>query len=157
MAELPIFAPPAATTAVSRDGITLADESAMSKWRSWNDPGVALGRSRRDPRRLVFAVAPGEWMVIGDRLDDGDADLTHVRAQIRVTGTAAGHLLSHVCALDLGDLMTPNGSAARTLLAGVATELVRDDVDELPSYLLLMSRSFAHSVWERLVELTESI
>jgi heterotetrameric sarcosine oxidase gamma subunit len=59
-------------------------------------------------------------------------------------------VLERVCAIDLSDSMTPNGAAARTLVAGVATELIRDDVAAEPSYLLLMSRSFARAVWERL-------
>lgn len=100
---------------------------------------------------MAFGVSPGEWIVIGGRPDGNDVvDLTHVRGAFRLTGTGARSVLEHVCALDLSDAMTPDGAAARTLVAGVATELVRDDAAGEPSYLLLMSRSFARSVWERL-------
>lgn len=130
----------------------LSDETATPRWRGW-DPhhSVPLGRARRDEGSLVFSISPGEWIAIGDRPGDGDFDLTHVRAMLRLTGPGAGRVLGHVCAIDLGDDMTPNGGAARTLVAGVAAELVRDDVAHEPSYLVLISRSFATHVWERLV------
>ena len=130
----------------------LRDESHLEKWRVWEDASeVELGSARHRGEKLVLAVSPGEWMVIGDRpqLDDA-VDLTHVRAGLRLTGTGARSVLERVCALDLSDSMTPDGAAARTLVAGVATEIVRDDRAGEPSYLLLMSRSFARSVWERL-------
>jgi heterotetrameric sarcosine oxidase gamma subunit len=133
--------------------VVLTDESAQYKWRTWVDPGgVALGRCRHVSDDLVLAVAPNEWIVIGHEPAGDVVDLTHARAMIRVTGLSARYLLTHVCALDLGDLMTPDGSAARTLVAGVPTELVRDDAEGDPAYLLLMSRSFARSVWDRLVD-----
>lgn len=130
----------------------MSDESRLGKWRVWENPhGVTLGTAHRDSGSLVFAVSPGEWIVIGDRPDlDEVVDMTHVRAALRLTGAGARSLLEHVCALDLSDSMTPDGAAARTLVAGVATEIIRDDVAGEPSYLLLMSRSFARSVWDRL-------
>lgn len=100
---------------------------------------------------MALAVSPDEWIVIGDRPQVDDVvDMTHVRAALRLTGGGARAALEYVCALDLSDAMTPNGAAARTLVAGVATEVIRDDVGGDPSYLMLMSRSFAQSVWERL-------
>ena len=130
----------------------LRDESHLEKWRVWEDAfGVAVGTARRQGGSLVVAVSPGEWIVIGDRPPVDDVvDLTHARAAMRLTGGGARWVLEHVCALDLGDSMTPDGAAARTLVAGVAAEIIRDDVAGEPSYLLLMSRSFARSVWERL-------
>lgn len=138
--------------------VALTDESGVGKWRTWTDPGgVPIGRSRRAGDSLVMAVAPSEWIVVGPHPGGDVADLTHVRASIRVSGAGARELLSYVCALDLGDRMTPTGSAARTLVAGVATELVRDDQDDDISYLLMMSRSFARSVWDRLCEVASQL
>ena len=158
MADSPVFALAAPAAEATVRSVTLIDESAIAKWRSWDAGlGVALGRAERSEDRIVFAVAPDEWMVLGEQADDEAVDITHVRAMFRVSGSDARFLLSHVCALDLSDEMTPDGSAARTLVAGVATELVRDDVDGAASYLLLMSRSFAHSVWERLVDVSQHV
>ena len=151
------FASPVDEPAADLGVAMLTDFSHLEKWRTWHDPyGVELGTAGHQPPGLVLSVAPGEWIVIGTRPAGGDVvDLTHVRAAFRLTGPGAPDLLATVCALDLGDEMTPNGSAARTLVVAVATEIVRDDVDGEPSYLLLMSRSFARSVWERLVSVSD--
>ena len=137
-----------------RDAI-LRDESAVAKWRSWGDRrAVPLGHADRVGEALVFSVSPGESLAVGGPPPPDAVDLTHVRAMFRITGAGARAILEHVCAIDLGHEMTPDGAAARTLVAGVATELVRDDAGGEPSYLLLMSRSFARSVWDRLVEVS---
>ncbi len=144
--------PIAGPAVVDLGSCRLHDESSLAKWRIWEDMyEVPLGRAQHHGDTLAFAVSPGEWIVVGERPTGDDiVDLTHVRAAFRLTGIGAGPVLEHVCALDLSDGMTPDGAAARTLVAGVATEIVRDDVAGEPSYLLLMSRSFARSVWERL-------
>lgn len=133
----------------------LSDETHSAKWQVWSDEwSVPLGKSKRQDDRLVFSISPGEWIVIGGGAPAEAADLTHVRAMFRLGGAGAREVLEAVCALDLSNQMTPNGAAARTLVAGVATELVRDDVADEPSYLLLMSRSFAGAVWDRLLAVT---
>lgn len=152
MAE-PRFVSPIPAAVEELGAVRIIDLSARPKWRTWDDPfGVELGCGGRFGDSLAFSVSPGEWIVLGDRPDVGQAvDITHLRAAMRLTGPGARALLARVCALDLSDAMTPDQAAARTLVAGVATELVRDDVEGEPSYLLLMSRSFARSVHERLV------
>lgn len=147
------FQSPIAASGIAEPGsCRLRDESYLEKWLIWKDLSEAeLGSARHRGESLVVAVSPGEWIVIGNRPQVDDAvDLTHVRAALRLTGAGARSALERVCALDLSDSMTPDGAAARTLIAGVATEIVRDDAAGEPSYLLLMSRSFARSVWERL-------
>lgn len=136
----------------SLDIARLTDESAAPKWRVWEDLwSVPLGRSMRVEDGLVFSISPGEWIVIGGPPPAGAVDLTHVRAMFRLSGPNARNVLEHVCAIDLTDPITPDRAAARTLIAGVATELVRDDIQGELSYLLLMSRSFARHIWDRLV------
>ena len=133
----------------------LSDETGTAKWQGWSDEwSLPLGTSKRQDDRLVFSISPGEWIIIGGSAPAGSADLTHVRAMFRLSGPGATEVLEAVCAIDLSDQMTPNGAAARTLVAGVATELVRDDVAGERSYLLLMSRSFARAVWDRLLAVT---
>jgi heterotetrameric sarcosine oxidase gamma subunit len=97
---------------------------------------------------LVWSVTPGEWTVLGNRPSDEVVDLTHVRSMFRLTGAEAAELLNRICTLDLSDGMFPNGAAARTLVAGVATEVVRDDIETTPSYLILPSRSFGTYLWD---------
>jgi heterotetrameric sarcosine oxidase gamma subunit len=68
-------------------------------------------------------------------------DLTHGRALVRLTGDQAPDLLATLCPADLHDDMTPDGSAFRSPVAGVATDVVRDDRDATLSYLLHCERS----------------
>lgn len=132
----PIAAGIASDTPTSLTGaLALSDESLTPKWRVFADDV--------DTDQASWSVSPGEWTVLGLRpADEEVVDLTHVRAMFRLTGPDASRLLSKICALDLGDDMFPNTSAARTLVAGVATELVKDDREGVPSYLILPSRSF---------------
>jgi heterotetrameric sarcosine oxidase gamma subunit len=147
------FRSPIAVSGVELPGVVVTDESALPKWRFWHDAfEVPMGHARRVDGRLVLSVSPGEWIAVGDAPEGVElVDLTHVRAAVRLTGPGAAARLATVCALDFDDRMFPAGAAGRTLVAGVATEIARDDQAGDPSYLLFMSRSFAQSVWERLV------
>lgn len=125
----------------------VTDLSLTPKWRSFSGYfDVAPGTSKGTGDTLVWSVSPDEWTALGERPDSGVVDLTHVRAMFRLTGDDSTDVMSRLCSLDLGEGMFPNGAAARTLFAGVATELVRDDTADAPSYLILPSRSFGEYV-----------
>ncbi|MFQ5522213.1 MAG: hypothetical protein ACE5F5_01360 [Acidimicrobiia bacterium] len=117
--------------------LTLTDLGHEPKWRTFSDPGG-----------FSWSVSPGEWTLLGDRPSGETVDLTSVRAMFRLTGDEASRLLNKICALDFADDAFPDGSAARTLVAGVATEIVRNDRDDTLSYLLLPSRSFGRYMEE---------
>jgi sarcosine oxidase gamma subunit len=132
--------------------LTLTDLSPTPKWRVFSgQDAVRPGTSSGSGDTLVWSVSPGEWTVLGPEPDDS-VDLTHVRAMFRLTGDAAVTLMNRVCALDFGNGMFPNGAAARTLFAGVATEIVRDDQGEVASYLLLPSRSYSTYVLDVILD-----
>jgi heterotetrameric sarcosine oxidase gamma subunit len=141
--------------------LRLADRTPLAKVLLRADPdgafadriGVATGTARRNfEDALTVSARPGEWLLLGrpgsaDTLaencpvpDDGEPvtvlDLTHGRALLRLTGARADAVLGKVCALDLSDRATPDGSAAGTSVARVATDIVRDDVAGIRSYLL---------------------
>lgn len=118
----------------------LTDIGDRPKWRTFTEPDSGM----------AWSVTPGEWTAIGDRPGGQVVDLTSVRAMFRLTGAGSADLLNKICGLDFGDNSFPNGSSARTLVAGVATELVRDDQDETLSYLILPSRSFGRYIAETL-------
>lgn len=121
--------------------LSLIDLASAPKWRVFTGyETVGPGTAQRSALSLVWSVTPGEWTVLGDPPDES-IDLTHVRAMFRLTGREAATVINRVCALDLTDDMFPSGAAARTLFAGVATEIVRDD-DGAPSYLILPSSSY---------------
>ena len=115
--------------------------------------GPAGRAVRRPDGTLACGVGPGEWIVLAppedrevvSRLADRAAELdehvtvidqTHGRALLRLTGDAAAEVLAGICAIDLHDTVTPDGTALRTLVAAVTTDLIRDDRDGVRSYLL---------------------
>jgi heterotetrameric sarcosine oxidase gamma subunit len=116
------------------------------------DPGGALaaaldvpnGRAARDgDGALVVRTAPDAWLLLAPaatatsvvrRIEAlGEAefasvfDVTHGHALVRLTGPAAASVLARVCAIDLADAATPDGTAFRSLVAGIAATVVRDD------------------------------
>lgn len=131
--------------------------------------GVGFGRARRDAHgALVAGTAPGEWLLLGpagsaaalaeraaaslrqpggnEPTPDGDelvtvVDFTHSRALVRLTGSRATAVLAKLCALDWSDDVTPHGAARRTSVAGLATDVIRDDEPDAASYLLACERS----------------
>jgi heterotetrameric sarcosine oxidase gamma subunit len=125
--------------------------------------GVRFGRAARGPSgTLVVGSGPGEWLLIGPpgqapTLAAGVAglaqdatwvDLTHGRALVRLTGASAARVLAKLCGIDLSDEMTPDGAALRTSVAAVATDLIRDDRDGTPSYLLHCERSVGQYLFD---------
>ncbi len=140
--------------------------------------GVPFGHSARrsaDLRTpgsevLVVGSGPAEWLVLAapgtqDRVMNqvnGAAaecaglvtyvDLTHGRALVRLTGARAADLLAKECGLDLATDVRPDGSAARTAVAKLATDIVRDDREEVPSFLLHCERSSGQYLFDSLLD-----
>jgi len=147
--------------------------------------GVPFGRAAReaDGPWLVVGSGPGEWLVLAPPgaaaaaavagwLDTVAADsapeefvsvvdLTHGRALVRVTGPDATELLARLCGADLHDDMAPDGAALRAPVAGVATDIIRDDIRVdgagVPSYLLHCERSSGQYLFGALVSAGESL
>ena len=151
--------------------------------------GVPFGRAGREgggaygPEGvwLVVGSGPGEWLVLAppdaaaavtdwlatvaaDAAGDefvSMTDLTHGRALVRVTGPDAADLLARLCGTDLEDDMAPDGAALRSGVAGVATDIIRDDamIDgaAVPSYLLHCERSSGQYLFGALVSAGESL
>jgi heterotetrameric sarcosine oxidase gamma subunit len=147
--------------------------------------GVPFGRACRespDPDAngetwLVVGSGPGEWLALApagaaahvaarlgkiaaDSAPDefvSVIDLTHGRALMRVTGSDAAELLARLCGADLHDDMTPDGAALRAPVAGVATDIVRDDRAGVPSYLVHCERSSGQYLFGALVSAGESL
>jgi len=124
---------------------------------------VPFGRAERHGDALVVGSGPGEWTVLGGRAQHaaesgpGDhlisvIDVTHGRALVRLTGGRAASLLAKVCAIDLSDRVTPDGTAFRSSVAKLITDVVRDDRDGTPSYLLHCERSSGQYLFDSLLD-----
>jgi heterotetrameric sarcosine oxidase gamma subunit len=142
--------------------------------------GVPFGRAGRDGPAgdwLAVGSGPGEWLVLAppgtaaqvagwlttlaaDAAPEEFAsvtDLTHGRALMRITGPDAADLLARLCGADLHDDMAPDGAALRAPVAGVATDIVRDDRAGVPSYLLHCERSSGQYLFGALADAGEPL
>lgn len=152
-------------TAAGPHAVEIADHSALAKLAVRAPAGgavqvalgTAFGRATRDgiDGALVVGSGPGEWHVLSrtnvrepvERLvaESGEfasvVDLTHGRALVRITGPGTAQLLAKLCAVDLDDTGVPDGAAFRSSVARVTTDVIRDDVRTVRSYLLHCERS----------------
>jgi sarcosine oxidase, subunit gamma len=122
--------------------------------------GTGFGRAARDASgTLVVGSGPGEWLLLGPpgraqaigpeavaARAEGEpvtwVDQTHGRALVRLSGPDSPGLLAKLCGIDLDDDITPDGSAFRTSVAALATDVIRDDLPGATrSYLLHCERS----------------
>ena len=167
------------STRRSGAALRLADASPLAKLAVRADADGAFARAvdvpfrqtRREDDVLVVGSAPGEWLLVGaagsvERLrewvqsrgaDDlvHTVDLTHGRALMRMTGRDAARALAKICAIDLDDTVTPEGTAFRTSVAKIATDVVRDDAGAAAgaaSYLLHCERSSGQYLFDCLLD-----
>lgn len=136
--------------------------------------GTSLGNACWDSPDgpLVIASGPDEWLLLApqgqaaalaeelERRLSGVGgllsvvDLTHGRALMRLTGEdAVRGVLSKVCAVNFSDHAVPNGSALRSSVASVVTDIIRDDTrDGRRSYLLHCERSAGQYLFDSLLD-----
>jgi heterotetrameric sarcosine oxidase gamma subunit len=130
------------------EGVWLVVGSGPGEWHVLAPPGAAAAVA--DWLATVAADAAGDEFV-------SMTDLTHGRALVRVTGPDAAGLLARLCGTDLEDDMAPDGAALRSAVAGVATDIIRDDRAAVPSYLLHCERSSGQYLFGALVSAGESL
>jgi heterotetrameric sarcosine oxidase gamma subunit len=149
----------------SKASLRLADRTPLSKVqiRAPDSGSVAeglnapSGRARRDETgTLIVGSAPGEWLLVGAPGGAAElvtvTDVTHGRALLRLTGAQGAAVLAKVCGIDFSERVTPTGTALRTLLGRLVTDLVRDDVAGDRSYLLHCERSTGHHLYATLLD-----
>jgi heterotetrameric sarcosine oxidase gamma subunit len=132
------------------DGGWLVVGSSPGEWLVLGPPGAAAAAAVAGWLGTVAAdSAPEEFVSV--------VDLTHGRALMRITGPDAAELMARLCGADLHDDMAPDGAALRAPVAGVATDIIRDDRAGVPSYLLHCERSSGQYLFGALVSAGESL
>jgi heterotetrameric sarcosine oxidase gamma subunit len=144
---------------------------APGRGRMAEEMEVPFGQAARDQAGiLVVGSGPGEWLLIAapgqaadlaGRLENlagrvpGEpvslVDLTHGRGLMRLTGPRAVDVLAAVCGIDLSEANTPDGVAFRSPVAALATDVIRDDVAGVRSYLLHCERSSGQYLFDALL------
>jgi heterotetrameric sarcosine oxidase gamma subunit len=111
----------------------------------------------------VIGSGPDEWLMLG-ACGAADAlaaqvlppanvvDLTHARALVRLTGADSARLLEKLCAIDLDDRSTPDGSAFRSSVAKLVTDVVREDDAGTRSYWLNCEWSSGQYLFDALLD-----
>ncbi|MGI8948028.1 MAG: sarcosine oxidase subunit gamma [Ornithinimicrobium sp.] len=159
----------------SSASLRLADHTPLAKVAVRAAPDGALAArlgvpfgcaARNGDGVLVVGSGPGEWLLLGapgtarhtaERICPGEEfatvlDLTHGRALLRLTGHAGDRLLAKVCAINFSDRATPDGTAFRSAVARLVTDVVRDDYEGTRSYLLHCERSSGQYLFDALLD-----
>lgn len=174
MADQPKFASSVTKIAKTkaRNAPSLDDESSLHKV-SVRAPigsaifGVAFTRAITRDGVLIAGIRPDEWLLLGQKSEveallataEFDAgvnciDITHGRVCLRLTGTKSSAVLAKLCSLDFHDMMFPNGATGSASVAKVNSDLIRDDLDNKPSYLISSDRSFGQYLYDSIVDAT---
>ena len=126
---------------------------------------VPFATSRTEAGVFIVGQRPDEWVLLGrenaveglvDSLDRSGhvsvIDGTYSRALFRLTGADAASVLEKLCSLDWNDHMTPDGAAASASVAKVTCDIVRNDLDEVRSYLISCDRSYGQYLFEVILD-----
>lgn len=148
--------------------LTITDQSATVKTLVRSDQpqfGLAFGASGSQGDALVAATRPDEWLILGSAEQVAAAEtaidrggftnvipFTHGRALFRITGADATRALEKVCGIDWTDAMTPDGAVVSASVALTTCDIIRNDLDAVPSYLLMCDRSFGQYLFDALLD-----
>lgn len=128
-------------------------------------PGPGTSTLVMDGEARLLAVAPATWLLIGksgslrswarrsaSELTEHAAvtDFSQGRSvALSMRGTAVRDVLAMHISIDLDDGAFPIGACATTGIHHVGVTVLHEDID---SYLILMQRSFAASLWDFLLD-----
>lgn len=169
-----VEASPPGVTIVERTGLSLViAECADSDAESISSLGNLLGLDLPSPgqsieandRRLIW-LAPGRWLNVGKDQTYGETadklasvseniavnDVSSSRTVIRVSGPNVRDILASSCTIDLHPSQFAPGMSATTDLDHVMVIMDCLDADTFDLYL---SRAYAVSFWEWLIEASE--
>ena len=79
-------------------------------------------------------------------------DVTHGSIVLRLTGGDSHRVLEKICAIDLSERVTPDGSSFRSSVARLRCTVVRDDLDAVRSYLIESDRSSGQYLFDAICD-----
>jgi len=118
----------------------------------------ALGVYSLRPDRFYVRAETGQEQAIIEKANGATGELvtatdeTDGRSEILLVGPNADICLSRVCGLDFHPDEFPNHTAKQTSVAKIRQLIIRNDIGNVPAYILSGGRSYAIYLWETLVE-----
>lgn len=122
-------------------GVGLADISYRAKFES-----------KIRPERLWWRLSSSLYLAIGEPPLDPPleaVDVTSVYANLFLAGPHSRDVLAKLTSLDCQAL--PNQSCGQASVAHAHAIVLREDLNSLPAFHLLISREYAESVWESIL------
>ncbi len=110
------------------------------------------GRLLRVELLVWWVLDAGEVAFAPDPEEGAALDLSGTRALVRIEGARCADLLARFTAIDLRERSFPEGAAASTGIAHSPATVIRREAEGAPGYDLYLSRSFAGSVRELLLD-----
>jgi glycine cleavage system aminomethyltransferase T len=125
----------------------LADVSWTAKFDLQGHATVGEGFRRwtLGPRHLLVTCDPSTPVNVAGGLT---TDVTSVFAQFVLAGRRSRDILAKLTSLNVSESVFPNHECRQTSLAHVHATVLRQDLQALPAFHLLVARDSGESVWE---------
>jgi len=138
--ELPsCFVPPEQEAAQVSKGVGLADLSHLLKFDL-----------KKQPQQKCWRLGMDHYFMIGESLDppSGAIDVSSVYTSFRLVGPRSRDVLNKLTSLNVSDATLPNLSCAQASVAHAHAMLLREDIESIPAFYLLVNRDYGESIWE---------
>ena len=142
--EIPVwFSSPQTEASGVRNSVGLADVSYRAKFDS-----------KTRPESGWWSLGSHHYLTTGEPPLDpraDDTDVTSVYANLILAGPHSKDVLAKLTSLNLSEESLPNLSCSQTDLAHVHAIVLREDLNQLPAFHILIGREYSESVWESIV------
>jgi glycine cleavage system aminomethyltransferase T len=137
------FSSPQTEVSGVKNGVGLADVSYRVKFDS-----------RTPPESGWFSLGSHHYLTLGEPMLDspvGAIDVSSVYANLILAGPRSKDVLAKLTSLELSEESLPNLSCGQASLAHVRAIVLREDLNQLPAFHILISREYSESIWESIV------
>lgn len=142
--ELPAyFVPPERESAEVRKNAGLADVSYLLKFDL-----------QSEPQHKSWHLGAKHYLMMGEsplEPPPGAIDVSSVYSCFRLAGPRSRDILSKLTSLNVSNVALANLSCGQTSVAHAHTIVIRDDIESILAFHLLVSREFGESVWESII------
>jgi glycine cleavage system aminomethyltransferase T len=110
------------------------------------------------PQQPSWRLGKNHYLVVGEPPLDppsGAIDVTSVYADLLLAGPRSRNVLSKLTSLNVSEAALPNLSCAQASLAHVHATLLREDMQSVPAFHLLVSREYGEAVWSAMAHAGE--